>query len=464
LGLVVATSMNLAQTPTTGGINQGSTTSDMSTGLPLRPVDGTYTILAFERNGVPQSAVTSRVVTIRNNIMTINTGDVNQPAKSFLLRFLPNNHIRLIELDPRTTNTTGITTTSGPGGVGIVIGGAGTATTGTSNNGIPGTASGQSGTVQSPPFNPRPDLGGQPPAGTGAGTGTSVPGGVRSPPFNPRPDLGGTPPARGGAGLMPGGRVQSPPFNPRPDLGGTPPTGGTGGATGSGSGTVQSPPFNPRPDLGGTPPSTGTGANRGSTNPNQAGTNQDPAIVPAGVLAGSGTGAAAGTGAAVENNLPNHLGIEQGVYVLSSQFFAISVHGRISGPSDPGIPTPTPPPGPVTPPLGGRSTGGTAGANTTTGDPRGAVGSGTGATTGNPRGTVNPGTVTGDPRGTTNPGTGTTSGTGVTPGTPTGGTPVDNGIPGTGTTGTGSSVVDPNLNNQGIMPHSRTVLVLRRVG
>src|SRR5262245_8792062 len=127
LGLALVTSMNLAQTQTTGsastqgtatttqGTDQGSTTSPVMTGFPSRPVDGTYAIVAFERNGVPNTNVVNRGVTIRNNIMMINTGDPNQPGKVFQLRFLPNNHIQLIELDPRTINTTGIT--AGSGGV-----------------------------------------------------------------------------------------------------------------------------------------------------------------------------------------------------------------------------------------------------------------------------------------------------------------------------------------------------------
>jgi len=498
MGLVLATSMNLAQTQTPGGAtNQGTATTTQGTdqgstggpttpgitGFPSRPVDGTYAIVAFERNGVPNANVVNRSVTIRNNIMIINTGDPNQPAKTFQLRFLPNNHIQLVELDPRTINTTGIT--AGPNG--IVIGGVGTpANTGTSTNGIPGTTSTGQGTGSTPPFNPRPDLGGTPPAGAGTGAGGSVPGAIRTPPFNPRPDLGGTPPAGGAAaGARGTGLVRTPPFNPRPDLGGTPPSGGTSGGTSGASGStppfnprpdlggtppsggtsganvpgsIQTPPFNPRPDLGGTPPSTGTGANQTGTNPNTGSR---------GVVMNPGTGA----GTVVDPNVPNnHLGIEQGVYVLSSQFFAISVNGRISGPTDPviqgGVTSRTGPQGRVTPGPGtitggARSTAGTSGATTTTGDPRGTAGSGTASPAGDPRGTVNPGTPTGDPRGTVNPGTSGTgnSGTGTT-GTGTTGAPVDNGIPGTGTTiGT-----DPGI-NPGFMPQGgMTVLILRRIG
>jgi len=82
------------------GVGNGNGTA----GFPNRSVDGTYVILAYERSGVPMTGVANRAVTIRNNVMTINTGD-GQAAKSFVLRFLPSNQILLIEVDPRNPGT-----------------------------------------------------------------------------------------------------------------------------------------------------------------------------------------------------------------------------------------------------------------------------------------------------------------------------------------------------------------------
>jgi hypothetical protein len=67
-------------------------------------VDGTWTVLAYERNGTPVTTAGAATVTIRNNIMTLGT-------KQFRLRFGPRNMIFVTEITGNVDN--GVTQTGG---------------------------------------------------------------------------------------------------------------------------------------------------------------------------------------------------------------------------------------------------------------------------------------------------------------------------------------------------------------
>src|SRR5436190_11462783 len=97
LALLIVTSSHYGQTPTNpntpqagnvmGGAGNGSLADNsFLNGFPIRMIDGNYVIVSFERNGVPVPGVLNRTVTIRGNIMTINTADPNNPAKTFIVQ------------------------------------------------------------------------------------------------------------------------------------------------------------------------------------------------------------------------------------------------------------------------------------------------------------------------------------------------------------------------------------------
>jgi len=388
IALLVAASTDFAQTTNSGQTNNqtdqnytqaGQTNNQTSdkmqnnimAGSPLRPVDGNYVILAYERSGVPTTGVANRTVTIRNNIMTINTGDANQPAKTFLLRFLPNNHIRLIEIDPRNINNGTVT------GTGAVNG---TGTTGTGVN----SGSGQAGTDQAP--------------------------GKASPGFNPR---GGNQSGFVAPGKqLPGGRT----------AGGPPNNSGTGNA--------------------------GTGANLG-------GTQTDFFVAPGKQLPGGGTagGPPNTSGGTVDDQIPNQLGSELGVYVQSVEFFAISIFARNAGGD---VNQPPVQNGNFPPVDAGAATGrgAAAGGNGIPG-----TGPGTGAQTGRTsQGPVSPGSAN-SATGSPSVGGNTTAGAGNT----------TTGAAGTTATGqagnvSGSGFVPPVGGTGNCTEFKLAVLVLRRVG
>jgi len=171
----------------------GNTVGDNGfTGFPNHMIDGVYVVASFERNGVPVPGILNRTATIRGNIMTINTADSSSAGKMFVIQLGPNNTIRLIEIDPRTANTTG--TTIGNGTVGT--GGAGTTTgpAGTTGNGQGGFIAPSNG-----PFGGR---GGPVPPGAMAGIpGSNAGGGFIAPSNGPFGGRGGPVPPGAKAGI-----------------------------------------------------------------------------------------------------------------------------------------------------------------------------------------------------------------------------------------------------------------------
>jgi hypothetical protein len=63
-------------------------------------LDGTWTVVAFERNGRPVADADTMSVTIRNGLITFTGGDESARLRPMRLEFAPNGMVRLIETPP----------------------------------------------------------------------------------------------------------------------------------------------------------------------------------------------------------------------------------------------------------------------------------------------------------------------------------------------------------------------------